>query len=249
MASIRNVLFCKDCQYAYEFTESEQQYFNAQGWGLPVRCPSCRKKKKMPMILVCSACYDTFEFTASQQRRFKTLGWVPPRRCKSCRCKSCRDQRIYPAPPPEDAPAPTSIAAQVGEFLQLQQAPPQQRRLVPWSGDADWDAFPPLEPPAQPESAQAAPAQKKCIVCGNPRRPDNCCSDECAELARNEPQPKCVVCHNTCYPSTCCSDACEALAQGEDTYIPCCICRRNCVGSDYEHIGFCSRRCMNGCRG
>ena len=77
MASISRILFCKDCQYAYEFTEAEQQYFDAQGWALPVRCPSCRKKKKMPVSLVCSVCNNTFEFTAAQQHRFKALGAMP----------------------------------------------------------------------------------------------------------------------------------------------------------------------------
>ncbi len=39
-------LTCRDCRAPFEFTEGEQEFFNAKGFTPPVRCGECRAKKK-----------------------------------------------------------------------------------------------------------------------------------------------------------------------------------------------------------
>ena len=40
-------LTCRDCQQAFTFTEGEQQFYSQRGFTEPVRCPDCRRKRKM----------------------------------------------------------------------------------------------------------------------------------------------------------------------------------------------------------
>lgn len=42
-----NVIFCQDCCRAFIFTEREQAFYHANGWGDPIRCPKCRAEKRM----------------------------------------------------------------------------------------------------------------------------------------------------------------------------------------------------------
>jgi hypothetical protein len=39
-------LFCQDCHKLFVFSEHEQDFFFANGWKKPVRCPNCRKVHK-----------------------------------------------------------------------------------------------------------------------------------------------------------------------------------------------------------
>lgn len=38
--------YCKDCGLPFKFSEEEQKYFKKKGWGRPIRCPVCRKRRK-----------------------------------------------------------------------------------------------------------------------------------------------------------------------------------------------------------
>jgi hypothetical protein len=40
-------LTCRDCQQAFTFSEGEQQFYSQRGFTEPVRCPDCRRKRKM----------------------------------------------------------------------------------------------------------------------------------------------------------------------------------------------------------
>ncbi|MCY6957116.1 MULTISPECIES: zinc-ribbon domain-containing protein [Clostridium] len=42
------VIVCKDCGNEFVFSEGEQAFYKEKGFeNDPVRCPECRKKKKM----------------------------------------------------------------------------------------------------------------------------------------------------------------------------------------------------------
>lgn len=38
---------CKDCGATFHVTVGEMEWFNKKGWPLPVRCPECRRKRKV----------------------------------------------------------------------------------------------------------------------------------------------------------------------------------------------------------
>lgn len=41
-------IVCKDCREEFVFTEGEQEFYKEKGFTSdPVRCPSCRKARKM----------------------------------------------------------------------------------------------------------------------------------------------------------------------------------------------------------
>jgi hypothetical protein len=40
-------LKCKDCKEDFVFTEWEQGFFERKGWVEPVRCVSCRRRKRV----------------------------------------------------------------------------------------------------------------------------------------------------------------------------------------------------------
>jgi Probable zinc-ribbon domain len=40
-------LTCRDCQQEFTFSEGEQQFYSQRGFSEPVRCPDCRRKRKM----------------------------------------------------------------------------------------------------------------------------------------------------------------------------------------------------------
>ncbi len=40
------VIRCQDCYNRFIFTVKQQQIYQEHGWGDPIRCPSCRARKK-----------------------------------------------------------------------------------------------------------------------------------------------------------------------------------------------------------
>jgi DNA-directed RNA polymerase subunit RPC12/RpoP len=40
-------LICKDCGREFSFTDWEKEFFEKKGWGVPIRCVSCRRRKKV----------------------------------------------------------------------------------------------------------------------------------------------------------------------------------------------------------
>jgi len=40
-------LRCRDCLKDFNWTEKEQTFFAEKGWTDPIRCPDCRKKRKI----------------------------------------------------------------------------------------------------------------------------------------------------------------------------------------------------------
>ena len=103
------------------------------------------------------------------------------------------------------------------------------------------------QPPPPPPPSPQPPQQQR--AWGPTEAPRIAPPSICPQCGTLWPQKTCLVCRAVyCGIGHCCSEACDALARGEATYQPCCICRANCVGGDYEHVGFCSRRCMNDCR-
>lgn len=39
-------LNCQDCNNSFEFTDSEQSFYEQKGFQIPKRCKDCRAKKK-----------------------------------------------------------------------------------------------------------------------------------------------------------------------------------------------------------
>lgn len=39
-------LYCKDCHCKFAFTEKQQLFFKSKKWDNPIRCPTCREKRK-----------------------------------------------------------------------------------------------------------------------------------------------------------------------------------------------------------
>lgn len=44
------VIKCQDCCTNFIFTTKQQEYFKANGWADPIRCPNCRGHKKQTMV-------------------------------------------------------------------------------------------------------------------------------------------------------------------------------------------------------
>ncbi len=40
------VIRCQDCYNKFIFTVKQQQTYSENGWQAPIRCPSCRARKK-----------------------------------------------------------------------------------------------------------------------------------------------------------------------------------------------------------
>jgi hypothetical protein len=40
-------LTCKDCKVEFVFEAGEQRFYEQRGYSIPIRCPDCRKKKKL----------------------------------------------------------------------------------------------------------------------------------------------------------------------------------------------------------
>lgn len=40
-------LTCKDCKTIFVFEAGEQRFYEQRGYSIPIRCPECRKKKKL----------------------------------------------------------------------------------------------------------------------------------------------------------------------------------------------------------
>ena len=40
------IIRCQDCYNKFVFTVKQQQTYLKNGWGDPIRCPSCRARKK-----------------------------------------------------------------------------------------------------------------------------------------------------------------------------------------------------------
>jgi len=40
-------LTCKDCKQEFVFEAGEQRFYELKGYSTPIRCPDCRKKKKL----------------------------------------------------------------------------------------------------------------------------------------------------------------------------------------------------------
>jgi len=40
-------LICEDCEREFSFTVWEQDFFEKKGWPPPIRCPACRRTKKI----------------------------------------------------------------------------------------------------------------------------------------------------------------------------------------------------------
>ena len=40
------IIRCQDCYNKFIFTVKQQQLYQPRGWQAPIRCPSCRARKK-----------------------------------------------------------------------------------------------------------------------------------------------------------------------------------------------------------
>ena len=42
----KKIIRCQDCYNKFVFTVKQQQMYSEKGWQDPIRCPSCRARKK-----------------------------------------------------------------------------------------------------------------------------------------------------------------------------------------------------------
>lgn len=85
-------LACRDCSKEFVWTKGEQEFFAQKGFGAPVRCPDCRRKRKDAKPNTVSDIGQTFEIVCQKCGKRGEVPFKPRNPAGAVLCSECFKQ-------------------------------------------------------------------------------------------------------------------------------------------------------------